>query len=137
MSNTQRLMAALFLCGVLSGCSTRGNADVAADAVTRFHHNLDGALYQAILLDGTAEYRGNAGNAEYLKKAHEIGGKVQSTTGARLGSQNMGDTAQVTMLYKTKFEKGQGSEMFVWGVKDGHAKLMFYEVKGLPGLSLD
>jgi hypothetical protein len=130
-------MAGLLLAGILSACGTHGNADVAAEAVTRFHHNLDEGLYQAILLDGTTEYRGTSANADYLKRAHEKGCKIKSTTGGRLGSQVMGDMTQVTLLYKTQFEQGTGSETFVWGVKDGRAILMFYEVRGLPGVNLD
>ena len=41
------------------------------------------------------------------------------------------------MLYKTGFENYTASETFVWGVKDGKARLKFYDVKGLPGVSLD
>ena len=74
---------------------------------------------------------------ENLKKAHEVGGKIKDSVGGRVSSQAIADEAQVTMLYKTEFENYRASETFVFGVKDGKARLVFYEVKGLPGLSLD
>jgi|SRR5215469_4541685 len=137
MSNTKVALVGLLLYMAVSGCSTHGNADVASDAVVKFHHNLDQGLYQSILLDGDPEYKSNTYNATYLQKAHEIAGKVKNSIGARVGSQSYGDEAQITMLYKTEFENYRAAETFVFGVKGGKARLKFYEVKGLPGVSLD
>src|SRR5215471_7611555 len=131
------LFALLVLGSALAACSTSGNADVASEAVVKFHHNLDQGLYQTILLDGDPEYKGNSYNATYLQKAHEVAGKVKDSVGGRISSQTMGDGYQVTMLYKTEFENYRASETFVWGVRDGKAWLKFYEVKGLPGVSVD
>jgi hypothetical protein len=137
MRNVRLLLIALLLGGALPCCSTRGNADIASDAVVKFHHNLDQGLYQSIMLDGDAEYKANPSNASYLQKAHEIAGKVKDSVGGRLGSQAFADEDQITMLYKTEFENYKVSETFVWGVKNGQARLKFYEVKGLPGVSMD
>jgi hypothetical protein len=137
MRNARLLLIALMLGGAMPGCSTHGNADIASDAVVKFHHNLDQGLYQSILLDGDTEYKANASNASYLQKAHEIAGKVKNFVGARVGSQAFGDEAQITMLCTTEFENYKAFETFVWGVKDGKARLKFYEVKGLPGVSMD
>ena len=131
------LFALLVLGSALAACSTSGNADVASEAVVKFHHNLDQGLYQTILLDGDPEYKGNSYNVTYLQKAHEVAGKVKDSVGGRISSQTMGDGYQVTMLYKTEFENYRASETFVWGVRDGKAWLKFYEVKGLPGVSVD
>jgi len=137
MRNALFFFALLSLGAMLAGCSTSGNADVASDAVVKFHHNLDQGLYQTILLDGDPEYKSNTFNATYLQKAHEVAGKVKDSVGGRISSQTMGDGYQVTMLYKTEFEKYRASETFVWGVREGKAWLKFYEVKGLPGVSMD
>jgi len=137
MSKAKLALIGLLLGTLLPGCATQGNADVATEAVVKFHHNLDQGLYQSILLEGDPEFKGNAFNATYLQKAHEVAGKVKNSVGGRVGSQAMGDEAQITMLYKTEFENYTASETFVFGVKDGKARLKFYEVKGLPGLSLD
>jgi hypothetical protein len=137
MRNALFFFALLSLGAMLAGCSTSGNADVASDAVVKFHHNLDQGLYQTILLDGDPEYKSNSFNATYLQKAHEVGGKVKDSVGGRISSQTMGDGYQVTMLYKTEFENYRTSETFVWGVREGKAWLKFYEVKGLPGVSMD
>ena len=132
------LLFALLLLGAgLPGCSTRGNADIASEAVVTFHHNLDQGLYQTILLDGDTEYRANSFNATYLQKAHEVAGKVKDSIGGRLSSQNAGNEAQITMLYKTEFEHYKAVETFIFGVREGKAWLQFYEVRGLPGVSLD
>ena len=137
MRNVLFFFALLSLGAMLSGCSTSGNADVASDAVVKFHHNLDQGLIQTILLDGDPEYKGNSYNVTYLQKAHEVAGKVKDSVGGRISSQTMGDGYQVTMLYKTEFENYRTSETFVWGVREGKAWLKFYEVKGLPGVSMD
>jgi len=137
MKKAKLLLIGLLLGAALPGCSTHGNADLASEAVVKFHHNLDQGLYQTILLDGDPEYRGNSFNATYLQKAHDVAGKVKDSIGARVASQGFGDEAQITMLYKTEFENYRASETFVFGVKDGKARLKFYEVKGLPGVSLD
>jgi hypothetical protein len=131
------LFALLLLGAALSGCSTSGNADIASEAVVRFHHNLDQGLYQTILLDGDTEYRANSFNATYLQKAHEVGGKVKDSIGARVSSQSNGNESQITMVYKTEFENHRASETFIFGVREGKAWLQFYEVRGLPGVSLD
>jgi hypothetical protein len=138
MRNALFLLALLSLGAMLlSGCSTSGNADIASDAVVKFHHNLDQGLYQTILLDGDPEYKSNTFNATYLQKAHDVAGKVKASVGGRVSSQTMGDGYQVTMIYKTEFENYPASETFVWGVREGKAWLKFYEVKGLPGVSMD
>ena len=137
MTKSRLALIGLVLCALLPGCSTHGNADVASEAVVKFHHNLDQGLYQSILLEGDPEYKANTFNATYLQKAHEVAGKVKNSIGARVGSQSYGDEAQITMLYKTEFENYRAAETFVFGVKDGKARLKFYEVKGLPGVSLD
>src|SRR5262249_13208933 len=131
------LLAALLLGAALPGCSTHGNADVASEAVEKFHHNLDQGLYQSILLDADADYKSNTFNSTYLQKTHEIGGKVKSTIGGRVGSQSFSEEAQITMIYKTDLENYRASANFLCGVRDGKAKLKFYEVKGLPGVTLD
>jgi len=137
MNKAKLALVGLLLCTLLPGCSTHGNADVASEAVVKFHHNLDQGLYQSILLEGDPEFKSNTFNATYLQKAHEVGGKVRNSVGARVGSGSYGDEGQITMLYKTEFENYNASETFIFGIKDGKARLKFYEVKGLPGVSLD
>jgi hypothetical protein len=137
MSKAKLVLIALLLGGALPGCSTRGGADIASEAVVKFHHNLDQGLYQSIMLDAEPDYKSNTYNATLLQKAHEVGGKVKNSVGGRMGSQGIGDEYQITMLYKTEFENYTASETFVWGVKDGKARLLFYDVKGLPGVSVD
>jgi hypothetical protein len=137
MRNAGLLVTLCFVGLALPGCSTRGNADVASEAVVKFHHNLDQALYQSIMLEGDTEFKSNSWNLEYLRKAHENGGNVKNSVGGRVSSQSTGDEAQITMLYKTEFENCTAAETFVWGVKEGKARLKFYEVRGIPGVSMD
>jgi hypothetical protein len=137
MSKAKLALVALLLGSAIPGCATHGNADIASEAVVKFHHNLDRELYQEIMLDADPEYRANTFYATYLKRAREIGGKVKDSVGGRVASQAEGAEHQITMVYRTEFEHYNVSETFVFGVKDGKARLKFYEVNGLPGVTLN
>jgi len=113
------------------------NQDSATEAVIAFHGKLDQQLYQSIVVGSDKEFRARSDAESYLRKVREFAGKVTKSAKVASSVQNMTDEAQVTLAYLTQFEQAQGTESFVFRVKDGRAKLMFYEAKfgvGFGGL---
>jgi hypothetical protein len=112
-------------------CSTTTNRDLAESAVETFHSQFNSQLYDSIELAAADEFKKD-GRA-YLKKAHDLLGKVTSTNQVTGSVQNMADEAQISLVYLTDFANEQAPETFVYRVKDRRARLVFYEVaaKGL------
>jgi len=141
MRMVYRIYLTLVLVALAATASCLGvphnNQDSATEAVVAFHGKLDQQLYQSIVVGSDKEFRARSDAESYLKKVREFAGKVTKSVKVTSSVQNMGDEAQVTLAYMTQFEQAQGTESFVFRVKDRRAKLMFYEVRfgvGFGGL---
>ena len=129
-------LAALVL--MAAACSSPSNRDVADQAVTEFHHQLDGELYSSIILNASDEMKSPSLDMEnYLKRVHDLSGKTTDLKFLTSSSQVMGDQVALTMVYKASFEREAGMETFVFRMKDGHPRLVSYDLKGPRELNRD
>jgi hypothetical protein len=129
-------ISCLSLLTLLSCSAPSGNREVAAESVKRFHDKLDDGNVASIMLEADPGYRTPV-NEEYLNKVHSNGGKVTSSKVLTSSVQNMGNEAEITLYYVTEFNGKKSNENFVWVVKDGKARLAFYQVNGVPGIRND
>lgn len=133
----------LLIIGILAiagfGCKTFTEGKPAAEkAVTRFHQMLAQQRYDEIY-DQSAEQMKEAATREEMVKLFRIVnsklGKVTSTETQnwRIGNYNLVST--VDIVQSTQFEKGKGTEQFVFVVDGSEAKLAGYHINSMDLIS--
>lgn len=117
------------------GCKTMTEGKPAAEkAVTRFHQMLDEEKYGE-MYDESAPQMKDAAKKEDLEKlfrsVHNKLGKVTSSTNQtwKVGNYNLVST--VELVQNTQFEKGKGTEQFVFVVDGSEAKLAGYHINSM------
>ena len=126
------LYFALAVTVLLSGCGNIKQGRAAADAqVVTFHQKFNVQDYRAIVLGADPQMFANAsrsGLGELLSVIHlKLGNAVSSqNTNWNVRSFNADTTTVLTQ--DTKFEKGAGTETFVFRIANGNARLLSYSI---------
>jgi hypothetical protein len=110
----------------------------AEKAVTRFHQMLAQEEYDEIYDQSSDLMKGAAAREDMLKLFRMVNsrlGKVVSTEAQswKVGNYNL--TSTVTLVNATQFEKGKGTEQFVFAIDGKEAKLAGYHINSLDLLS--
>ena len=120
------LMAAL----AVTGCAVGKDLGTTDQAVTAFHAQLDAGKFSAIEDSAGPEIKTTPGSlTAILAGVHDRLGAVKSTSRNAFGDNvNNGDHT-VTVTYATIFEKGPGSEEFVFRMVGAAPQLIGYHIK--------
>lgn len=123
------LLAALSL--GLAGCSAGQDKSAAEGGVQRFREMLGAGRYAEIYRNAGPEFRQNGSEesaVRFFQSVRERLGAVRTAnqTGWRV---NYGNGGSVTVLnYATEFERGRGTEEFVYRVEAGQPVLIGYHI---------
>jgi hypothetical protein len=120
----------LGLCFFLGSCSSTGNKQIAQEAVTQFHSQLDAEQYHTIYAGSDEKLRHASSESDFvalLEAVHRKLGKVQQ---ANLQSFQVGWFAGqgqvVTLVYNTRFVDSTAAEKFVWHINGDQPLLVGY-----------
>jgi hypothetical protein len=115
----------------LLGCSPAADTKAAEDGVTAFHRMMDAGQYAAIYDASAPDMKSAISRVDFVK--------LLTALHAKLGSFNFGKTTNwndnantgghhVTLTREAQFERGPGTEEFVFRIENGHAVLAGYHV---------
>jgi hypothetical protein len=116
----------------LSSCGSSENLQIAANAVEQFHSQLNAEQYQQ-LYAGADEGFQRATKQEdlvaLLQAIHAKLGRVQSSqrTNFQVGV-STGQGTTVSLVYNSTFERGPGTEQFLFHMRNGQAALLGYHI---------
>jgi hypothetical protein len=100
--------------------------------VRLFHSQLDSEQYSAIYQAADVKMQNATSESDlekYLEAVHQKLGAFQNSTLRSWGVVLRGDQgATVKLVYDTSFTRGDGTEQFVWQIKDHHANLDSYRI---------
>jgi hypothetical protein len=130
---------ATILVAALLGCSSGEQMATAEKEVEAFRELLDSQQFARIHANGSDELRKSVSEGDLSKILAALAtklGKVKSSqkSGWNINFHTSGTF--VTLGYNTDFEKGAGTEQFVFHVSGGKAKLVSYNVNS-PALLLN
>jgi Protein of unknown function (DUF4019) len=129
-----RLLVAICTAGVLlcsCGSATK-SLDLAEQNVQMFHAQLDTEQYAAVYEATDEKFHQATSQSDFTKLLDAIHRKLGNVQQSNLRNSGVawfaGQGATVTLVYETKFAEGNGTEQFVWHVKDNGARLYSYHI---------
>src|SRR5688572_13660523 len=126
-----RWLLSIFAALALAGCSAATDTKAAEGGVAMFHQAMDAGKYGAIYDSSAEEMKSSISRDEFVKFLGALHGKLGSfksgkTTGWNV---NVGTGGHmVTLTREAQFEKGPGTEQFVFRVQGERAVLAGYHV---------
>ena len=128
-------MLGLVVAGVLAGCGNLATGKPAAEkAIGRFHQLYNEGKLDQIWQESDPAFRAAATRKKYddlLNAVERKLGKVTSTSNSGWNVQTLNSRTTVHMSQETVFEKGQGSESFVFSVDGTNAALTGYNIQSM------
>jgi Protein of unknown function (DUF4019) len=130
-SNVRLCLIAIFVpCLVLGSCSSASNKQIADQAVTEFHRQLDSEQYHAIYTGSDEKLRQAFSEADFVALLEAVHRKLGTVQRANLQSFQVGWFAGqgqvVTLVYNTRFVNSNADEKFVWHINGDHPLLVGY-----------
>jgi hypothetical protein len=126
------LVATLLLGFVMASCGSSKNIQLAKDSVGMFHAQLDTEQYSTIYETADDKFHSAISEAEFVKLLQAVHSKLGTVKESSLRNTGVawfaGQGYTVTLVYDTKFSDGDGSEQFVWHVKDNQPTLYGYHI---------
>jgi hypothetical protein len=116
---------------LLSGCNVSADTDAAEQAVIEFHRAMDSGQYAAIYDASAEDMKSSISRDDFIKLLDGLHGKFgpfQSgkTTGWHDNSTTGGH--YVSLSREAQFQKGQGTEDFVFRIEKGRVVLAGYHI---------
>jgi hypothetical protein len=132
MNGTTRYLAPIVAVAMLAGCGLKEKFKDADAQVARFHAALDAGQYDAIWAMTGPRFRQDTKQADFqkvLEAVHRKLGKVKSSkqVGWNANASTSGSTLVLTM--QTAFERGSGSEEFVYAKDADQLTLAGYHIQ--------
>lgn len=131
--NVLLIVSLLLIAGL--GCKTMTEGKPAAEkAVTRFHQMLAEEKYTEIYRESSQMMKDATSEEDMIKIFKVVNsklGKVTSTTTQTWKVGNFNLTSTVQLLQSTQFEKGKGTETFLFEIEGTEAKLAGYHVNSM------
>ena len=127
----RRWLLTLLATLALAGCSAAADTKSAEAGVSDFHRAMDAGRYAAIYDASAAEMKSSISRDDFIKFLDALHGKLGSfksgkTTGWNV---NVGTGGHmVTLSREAQFEKGPGTEQFVFRVQGKRTILAGYHV---------
>lgn len=133
LTNSVLAIALLFVAGL--GCKTMTEGKPAAQkAITRFHQMLAEEKYADIYRESSKMMKDAATEedmAKLFKAVNSKLGKVTSTQNQNWKVANYNLVSTVELIQNTQFEKGKGTEQFVFEIDGSDAKLAGYYINSM------
>ncbi len=101
------------------------------EAVNQFHAHLNRGEYADILAQGTDEFRKSASDAEltsFFDAIHRKLGDFLTASSPSYFVQATTNGTFITLTYESTFQRGKGTEKFVWKMESGKVRLMNYNI---------
>lgn len=125
----KRLAIGVIAALALAGCSMGQDISAGGAAVDRFHSQLNAGQFEAIDAAAGPEIKAAPGGfAPILAQAHAKLGNVKSSNRTGFNDRYDNGDHRLEMVYDTKFDKGDGTEQFVYRFVSGKAVLIGYHV---------
>ena len=133
MNRLARYLVPFAVAAMLAGCGVKESFKVASQEVAQFHAALDAGKWQGLWAEASPELR----NATTRNKFGRLLDAVHSKLGKVTASEQVGWNANattggtyLTLTMRTTFEKGSGTERFVYRKDDeGKPKLVAYNIQ--------
>lgn len=133
LTNTILTVALLFIASL--GCKTMTEGKPAAEkAVTRFHQMLADEKYAEIYRESSQMMKDATSEEDMIKIFRIVNSKLGKVTSTQNQSWRVGNfnlTSTVQLVQATQFEKGKGTEDFVFEIEGADAKLAGYHVNSM------
>jgi hypothetical protein len=120
---------------VLFGCTdTIKGKSIAEPKIAVFHDQLNAGLYEQIFTEASDEFRNAAPKEKIMALFTAIETKLGKVTSSSITSWKVNTynfSTIVMLVADTKFEHGNGTETFTYGVSGDKAKLVGYYINSL------
>ena len=116
----------------LSGCSAAADTKAAEAGVTEFHRAMDAGQYAAIYDASAAEMKSSVSRDDFVKLLTALHDRMGRYKSGKTTSWNVNvgtDGHLVTLNREAQFERGPGTEEFVFRVQGDRAILAGWHVK--------
>jgi hypothetical protein len=132
-SFAQSLVAAtLAVSASLSGCGPHQALESATAEVTRFHARYDRDRYDEIYAQADEGMRSRVTSADWTSRLTTIREKLGAVKGSEMTEWHHSTLGADTLLvttYRTRFEKGAGTETFTFRTVSARASLLAYSIE--------
>jgi hypothetical protein len=125
-----RHLAILLAVGV-GACSSGEHIGTAEQAVADFRRQMAAQQFSHVYAKSSEEFRKSASEADITKFFAAVQKKLGNVKSAEKNGWHLNYQPSgtfVTLGFRTEFEKGAGTEQFVFRVVNGHASLVGYNV---------
>jgi hypothetical protein len=127
-------MKSLFAFGgalLLSACSPVADTKAAEDGVTAFHRTMDAGQYAAIYDSSAPDMSSAISRGDFVKLLTGLHAKLGAFQSGKTTNWNDNATTNghyVTLTRQAQFQRGPGTEEFVFRIENGRAVLAGYHV---------
>jgi PBP1b-binding outer membrane lipoprotein LpoB len=115
----------------LGGCSMAQDKSVAEGAVNDFHQRLDKGDFEGIYSAAHPDFKAASTKKDFvalLAAVHRKLGNFQSDEETNWNINSSNFTTTVVLVYKTKFDNGDGVETFTYRIQGDQALLYSYNI---------
>jgi hypothetical protein len=124
-------LSAVLLVAGLGGCSSGDHMATAEEGIAHFRRLMETQQFARVYTTGSDELRKSTSEADMSKLLAALNKKlgrvkVAEKSGWKVNFHTSGTF--VTVAFKTEFEKGPGTEQFVFRISNGKASLVSYNV---------
>jgi hypothetical protein len=115
----------------LAGCSAPADTKAAETGITDFHREMDAGQYAPIYDASASDMKSSISRDDFVKFLSGLHGKLGpyrsgKTTGWNVNYGTGGHL--VTLTHEAQFERGPGTEQFIFRVSDEKASLVGYHI---------
>jgi hypothetical protein len=131
MRSPFRLFVILLILPVFASCSSGKYLDTSEREVTRFRELMSSEQFSRIYSQGAEELKQAATEEDLVKLLTAVNAKLGPVKKADRNGWNVNfhtSGTYVTLGYRTDFEKGDGTEQFVYRIAKGKAILVGYHI---------
>jgi len=121
----------MILAATVTSCSASKNLDAVESEVTRFHQELTAGKFDQIYTAAADDLKKVTGQQEFVKLLRAVNSKLGPTRVVKRTGWNVNVTTSgsfVALTFDTQFEKGRGTEQFVYRITGGKALLAGYHI---------
>lgn len=130
----KRLLLTLGAALSLAACSAGANTKAAEEGVVSFHKTMDAGQHATIYDASSTDMKSAISRDDFIKLLNGLHSKLGAFKSGKTINWNVnvgtGGT-YVTLNRETQFERGPGTEEFIFRIEDGRAVLAGYHVNSM------
>jgi hypothetical protein len=124
-----RYLVTIAVALALASCSMGQDIGTTGKAVDTFHAQLNAGQFSAILNASGPEVKNDSqAMLTLLQQAHDRLGAVKSSTRTGFNDNINNGVHTVSLTYSTVFERGQGTENFLFRLNGGTVQMIGYQI---------